>query len=474
MRVALFLAFFLPLQAAEKPNLLFIFADDMTYEAIGALGNEEIKTPNLDRLFKSGTTFTHAYNPGGWNGAICIASRTMLMSGRMLWNAEKEEKTMQKDLVGRKGTWPQMLSESGYETYMTGKWHVKIKPSTIFDHVGDVRPGMPRDRANAYNRPLPGQPDSWDATDVKEGGFWEGGKHWSEVEADTAIGYLNHAKSHEKPFFIYLAFNAPHDPRQAPQEYLDMYPTDQVEVPEDFLPLYPHRNVMQAGKDLRDEALAPFPRTYEAVKVHRKEYFAIISHLDAQIGRVLDQLEKNGQRENTYICFTADHGLSVGHHGLVGKQNMYDHSIRVPFVLAGPELEAGRKIESPIYLQDIIPTSLEAAGAEVPEHVQFESLVPLIEGTATGRDSIYVGYRLSQRQITEGEFKLIVYPRGQVVRLFNLKEDPLEKDDLIEKGEGIEKARDLLKKLKVLQKEMNDSLELGRYPDLAMPVKRKK
>ncbi|MGJ8698265.1 MAG: sulfatase-like hydrolase/transferase [Verrucomicrobiaceae bacterium] len=468
MRFSLLLALILPLQAAEKPNILFIFADDMTYEALDAYGDTEIKTPNLDKLFESGTTFTHAYNPGGWNGAICVASRTMLMSGRQLWYAHKEEPTMQKELVGKKGTWPQMLSEQGYETYMTGKWHVKIKPDTIFDHVGDVRPGMPRDRKNAYNRPLDGKPDPWSATDREEGGFWEGGKHWSEVEADTAIGYLNHAKAGDQPFFVYLAFNAPHDPRQAPQEFLDMYPTEGVKVPDDFLALYPHRNVMQAGKDLRDEALAPFPRTYRAVQTHRREYFALITHLDAQIGRVIDQLEANGQRENTYIVFAADHGLSVGHHGLLGKQNMYDHSIRVPFAISGPKVEAGKRIDAPIYLQDIVPTSLEAAGGEIPEHVQFESLVPLLKGESQGRDAIYVGYRLSQRQITKDGYKLIVYPRGQVARLFNLNEDPHEKDDLLEKGEGIEKARELLKELKKLQKPVGDELELGSYPDLRM------
>jgi len=464
---ALLFALFLPLQAAEKPNFLFIFADDMTYDAIGALGHQEIKTPHLDQLVESGTTFSRAYNPGGWNGAICIASRTMLLSGRQLWYAEKEAGGMKNDLVAKEGTWPQMLSSAGYETFMTGKWHVDIPAGKIFDHVGEVRPGMPRDRVNAYNRPLEGKPDSWSATDRDEGGFWEGGKHWSEVEADTAIGYLDIARGSEKPFFIYLAFNAPHDPRQAPQEYLDLYPAEEIAIPKNFQPLYPHRNVMQAGRDLRDEALAPFPRTTRAVQVHRREYYALISHLDAQIGRVLDRLEENGQRENTYVIFTADHGLSVGHHGLLGKQNMYDHSVRVPFVVSGPNLEPGRKIEHGIYLQDIVPTTLEAAGAEVPEHVQFESIVPILRGNSQGRGAITTGYRMSQRQVTDGDYKLIVYPRGQVARLFHLKEDPYEKSDLLEEGRGIEKGRALLEKLKELQEQTGDELDLGSYPDLA-------
>ncbi len=154
MEISLLLALLLPLQAAEKPNILFIFADDMTHEAIGALGNSKIKTPHLDKLFKSSITFTHAYNSGGWNGAICVASRTMLMTGRQLWYAHREEPDLKGKFVPAQKTCPQMLSTAGYETYMTGKWHVKIAADTIFDHVGDVRPGMPNGIDRGYNRPL--------------------------------------------------------------------------------------------------------------------------------------------------------------------------------------------------------------------------------------------------------------------------------------------------------------------------------
>src|SRR5690606_15437259 len=147
--------------------------------------------------------------------------------------------------------------------------------------------------------------------------------------------------------------------------------------PEPFLPSYP----LDIGSNrIRDEQLAPFPRTEHAVKVHRQEYYAIITHLDAQIGRILDALEASGQAENTYIVFTSDHGLACGHHGLMGKQNMYEHSMRVPFVVVGPGVTAGQRIDAPIYVQDIMPTTLEWAGAKVPEGVDFRSLVPLLQG----------------------------------------------------------------------------------------------
>ena len=445
MRIsALLLALVSLLPAAEKPNVLFIFADDMTYEAIGSFRLTEVKTPHLDKLFASGTQFTHAYNSGGWSGAICMASRNMMMTGRYLWHAHREEKSM-----GQRRLWPQLMSDAGYTTYMTGKWHVRMNADKLFDHVGDVRPGMPNQVPKGYNRPIEGQPDPWDSADKANNGFWKGGKHWSEVEADTAIKFLGMARDDPRPFFFYLAFNAPHDPRQAPQEYLDMYPLDEIKTPENYLEAYPHRKVMKSPHSLRDEKLAPMPRTEYAVKVARREYFALITHMDAQIGRVLEALEKNGQRENTYIIFTADHGLGCGRHGLLGKQNMYDPSIRVPYLVAGPKLEAGRKISSPIYIQDTVPSTLEAVGAEVPAHIQYQSFIPVIKGESDGREQIYNAYLESaQRALTKDGYKLILYPGGKVARLFDLEKDPFEKTDLLEKGEGKEKARELFKILK--------------------------
>ncbi|MGD1977964.1 MAG: sulfatase-like hydrolase/transferase [Akkermansiaceae bacterium] len=457
----LFLAMLAPLWG-KKPNVLFIFADDMTYEAIGSLGIVDVDTPNLDHLFASGTQFTHAYNSGGWNGAICVASRNMMMTGRYLWNARKEEKTMSKRRL-----WPQLMSDAGYTTYMTGKWHVKMKAPDVFDHVGDVRPGMPNQVKVGYNRPMKGKKDPWDPTDPSHGGFWKGGKHWSEVEADTAIRFLGMAKKDEKPFFMYLAFNAPHDPRQSPKEYLDRYPLDRVKVPGNYQDAYPHRNVMKAPHSLRDEKLAPMPRTEFSVKTARKEYFALITHMDAQIGRVLDALKKSGMEDNTYIIFTADHGLACGRHGLLGKQNMYDHSVRVPYVLTGPGVKAGKKIASPIYIQDSVPSVLEMAGAKVPAHIQYQSYRPVLAGNGDGRTQIYTAYLdNAQRALTKDGYKLILYPGGGIARLYHLAEDPFEKKDLLESGKGKAKARELFEALKAEAKVHGDSLKFGEYSAL--------
>ncbi|MCB1133078.1 MAG: sulfatase-like hydrolase/transferase [Verrucomicrobiae bacterium] len=454
--------------AAEKPNILFLFTDDQSYEAIHCAGRLKIETPNLDRLAGRGMMFTHAYNMGAWHGAVCVASRTMLNTGRSLWSAHGIEKTLAAERdAGR--MWAPMMHKAGYETYFTGKWHVAIKPGSVFDHCSRELPGMPPTVPSAYNRPLEGKPDSWRSDDPANGGYWKGGTHWSVVTADHAIEHLDSAAKSDKPFFLYTAFNAPHDPRQAPTEFLDRYDVAKIDVPKSFLPEYPHAKSMGAGPTLRDEKLAPFPRTEFAVRTHRREYFALVTHLDAQIGRILEALETNGQTDNTWIFLTSDHGLSCGHHGLMGKQNPYDVAVRVPFLVSGPGVPAGEICREPIYLQDVMPTTLELAGADLPEHVEFRSLLPFLRGEsgATGRESVYYAYMDTQRAITHDGWKLIVYPKARVVRLYQVSKDPDETKDLAWNKLYAGRIRSLFGKLVELQDKHGDPLDLkSLYPHL--------
>lgn len=454
------------LQSADKPNILFLFADDQCFETIAALGHTDIDTPNLDRLVRHGTTFTHAYNMGSWSGAVCVASRTMLITGRTVWRANQIYKTTDQEReAGR--LWPQMMSRAGYETYFTGKWHIQAQAEKAFDVVKDVRAGMPKDVPAGYNRPLAGQPDPWSPSDPQFGGFWAGGKHWSEVVGDNTIGFLDAAAKSEKPFFMYIAFNAPHDPRQSPQEYVDRYPLDRISIPANYLADYPHKDTIGCGPGLRDEKLAPFPRTELAVKTHRQEYYAIITHMDAQIGRILDALEKSGEAENTWIFFTADHGLAVGHHGLMGKQNMYDHSLRVPFVVNGPGVKAGKKISAPIYLQSAMATALDLAGVAKEEPVEFASVLPLLEGKGDGLGAVYGAYLDLQRAVIHDGWKLILYPKAKVARLYHVANDPLELEDLADDPAQVERKKALFAKFLELQIEFEDSLDVAAlYPDL--------
>ncbi len=450
-------------EGSRRPNIVFIFADDLSYRAVRYAGNPDVRTPNIDRLARSGLVFTHAYNQGSWSGAVCVASRTMLNTGRYLWHAKNLVGHLEQERqAGR--IWSEQLRRAGYDTYFTGKWHVRLNAKSTFDFVTHVRPGMPKQTPEGYNRPIEGKPDPWSPYDPKFGGFWEGGTHWSEVLRDDARAFLRQAARRNRPFFMYLAFNASHDPRQSPKSYVDRYPPSKLALPKTFLPEYPFKDAMGCGKSLRDERLAPFPRTPYAVRVHRQEYYALITHMDDQIGAILGTLDELGLADNTYVVFTADHGLAVGEHGLFGKQNQFDHSVRVPFIIRGPGIAAGRRIEAPIYLQQVMPTTLEWAGLDVPDFVEFQSLLPLIQGKASRSAKtrpIYGAYLELQRMIVDGRYKLIVYPRVSKVLLFDLQDDPWELRDLASDPAHAKTVQRLLGKLQKLQEKTGDSLDLS-------------
>ncbi|MDV7185961.1 sulfatase-like hydrolase/transferase [Lutibacter sp. TH_r2] len=477
-------------QEEAKPNIVFIFTDDQTYSSIQALGNKEIITPNMDNLVKEGTTFTHAYNMGSWSGAVCAASRAMINSGRSVWRANKFRKNWsKKDSVSISKSWGKLMESAGYDTYMTGKWHVDAPADMVFQNTTHIRPGMPKDAwdhftmvkkfdslskikgansedimPNGYNRPQDENDKSWSPSDTSKGGYWQGGKHWSEVLKDDAIGFINQAKQKDNPFFMYLAFNAPHDPRQAPQEYQDMYSLENISVPKSFLPEYPYRHNIANGDNLRDEALAPFPRTEYAIKVHTKEYYASITHVDVQIGKIIDALKKSGKMDNTYIIFTADHGLAMGRHGLLGKQSLFDHSMRPPMVIVGPSIPKNQKTNADVYLQDVMATSLDIAGVEKPTYVEFNSFLDIAKGERKESyyNSIYGAYLSVSRMIRKDGYKLLVYPEINKLLLFDMNNDPEEMHDLAGDISNKEKIKTMFDQLLVLQKEMDDPLDISK------------
>lgn len=473
----------------NKPNIVFIFTDDQTYSSVNALGNKEIFTPAMDQLVKEGTTFTHAYNMGSWSGAVCAASRAMLNTGRFVWRANDfRQNWVKKDTASYNQSWGKLMEAEGYDTYLTGKWHVDAPADALFQNTVHIRPGMPKDAwdhfkmvakfdslskvkggksadivPNGYNRPQHENDHSWSPTDTSKGGYWQGGAHWSEVLRDDAIGFINVAKTKNKPFFMYLAFNAPHDPRQAPQEYQDMYSLENISVPKSYLPEYPFRHDIANGDNLRDEALAPFPRTEFAIKTHIKEYYASITHVDAQIGAIIKALQESGKMDNTYIFFTADHGLAMGRHGLIGKQNLFDHSMRPPMVIIGPDIPKDRRTDADVYLQDIMATTLDIAGAEKPTYIEFNSFLDIAKGETkkSKYESIYGAYLNVQRMIRKDGFKLLVYPEINKVLLFNMNEDPEEMNDLAGDISNKEKINTMFNELLVLQKEMDDPLNIS-------------
>jgi len=257
---------------------------------------------------------------------------------------------------------------------------------------------------------------------------------------------------------MYVAWNAPHDPRQAPKEFVDMYPAEKIEVPPNYLPEHPFDQGDSKG---RDEILAPFPRTREDVQVHRREYYALLSYMDHQLGRILDALEKSGQRDNTYVIITGDHGLAVGEHGLMGKQNLYDCSIRMPFIVTGPGIAAGRRIDSMMYQHCIFPTICDLAGIATPATVQFSSVAPLLHGERTPIfDSIYCAYRGFQRMVRTDKYKLILYPEVKEIQLFDIEKDPWEMKNLASNPANAKTISELFQELKKWQGRVSDTLSL--------------
>jgi arylsulfatase A-like enzyme len=453
------------LAGVKKPNILFIIADDQAPLSIGGVNNPEIKTPNLDRLAKQGVLFSHCFNQGSWSGAVCVASRTMLITGQSVFKAPANKAYLDKwanarGAIAVEGStevklWPEVFREAGYETFLTGKWHNNHHSAlTGFSQAKAIAKGMYEtldpsgSKKPGYDRPTP-ENNQWKPWDRKFTGHWtpfvrdivtkngtrEIGneytvhKHSSELFADNAVEFLRKTKDTDKPFFMYVAFNAPHDPRQAPRKFVEMYPPDKIAIPENYLPEHPFDN---GAIKIRDEALAPYPRTKKVVQVHRSEYYAIITHMDREIGRILKSLKKSGRADNTYVVFTADHGLSVGQHGLMGKQNPYEHSIRMPFMISGPGIAKNVTVAEKIYMQSVYPTTCELAGLNVPKTVDFKSVLPLIKGEkGNGEKIIFNAYIETQRLVRTDRYKLVHYPKIGRNQLFDLKEDPLETKDLI-------------------------------------------
>ena len=447
----------------ERPNFLFLIADDLTFRSIQSRNNPEVHTPNFDRLAASGCMFNHAFHQGAWTGAVCVPSRTMLNTGLSCFRAQKEAEDVP--------TWGETLGASGYDTYICGKWHLSaVMLGRSFHEMGMVGPAMlpsTPENGQAYHRPAPG--NTWQPDDTSQGGHWVHTNLWAgekpgriqhscSMYADKAIDFLTTQLPHRtNPFFMYVGFNSPHDPRQAPKEFLDLYPQDKIEIPPNYLPLHPFD---QGDSHTRDEVLAPFPRTKEAVQVHRREYYALISYLDAQIGRILDALEQTGRAGNTYVILTADHGLAVGEHGLLGKQNLYDCSTRMPLIIAGPGVAHGRQVDELVYQHSLFATTCELAGVEPPETVQFPSLVPLLHGSKTLHDAVFCYYTRFQRSVRTPTHKLIVYPEAKQVQLFDLVADPYETTNRADDASLAEVKQTLWARLKEFQKELGDPLVL--------------
>ena len=255
---------------------------------------------------------------------------------------------------------------------------------------------------------------------------------------------------------MYVAFTAPHDPRQSPQSYVDKYPAESISLPPNFRAM---PEIDSGDYNIRDEALMTFPRSEQQTKQFIGEYYAMVEHMDHQIGRIIDTLDASPYGKNTYIIFTSDHGLAVGKHGLAGKQNVYDHSIRAPFIMVGKGIPENARAKGMFYLNSIFATTAELVGIDVPDSVQGPSVLPIINGEKdVMNDYIYGSYRHFQRMARSHRYKLVYYPLLKKNVLFDLKNDPWEMTDISTQPGSDKIISQLTAKLEQLKVEVGDPL----------------
>ncbi len=449
-----------PQPAKRPPNVLFLLTDDQRPDTIRALGNTVIHTPHLDALVKNGTTFTRAVcaNP------LCVPSRAEILTGCSGFR-NGVLPAYRNQLDPKLALWPETMRAAGYHTWYVGKWHTSGRPSTrgYSDTEGLFAGGKgdPPRQVDHQGREVTGYRGWMFQTDEGKT-FPEKGvglsPDISRHFADAAISLLK--RKPDKPFFLHVNFTAPHDPLLLPPGYEKKYDPKRMPLPANFLEKHPFDHGNLSG---RDEKLLPSPRTPEDVRTELAAYYVVISHLDEQIGRILEALQSTGLAENTIILFASDHGLAIGSHGLRGKQNMYQHTIGVPLVISGPGLPKDQRCDAQVYLRDLFPTVCELTGIKTPDTVEGQSLAPLLQGKAKSIYPEVFGYFMDvQRMVRTDQWKLIQYPRINKYQLFDLRNDPSELKDLAEDPRHKNLVRELRGKLEAWQKKVGDPLLAGK------------
>ncbi|MCA9178211.1 MAG: sulfatase-like hydrolase/transferase [Planctomycetales bacterium] len=422
-----------PANGADRPNILFIIVDDQSpFDLKAYAPDSRLETPNIDRLAAEGMVFDGAHHMGAWAGAVCTASRHMVMSGRTLWHipdssrrGARNPNVANPELVPpdlAQQTMAAVFNRAGYDTMRTCKQGNSYPAANqLFQVVKDA---------------------------TKRGGDDESGSAW---HAEQVLEYLEGraARQDADPFLIYFGFSHPHDTRDGKPELLAKYGAvnhrdrkqlppahpSQPPLPPNYLAKHPF---FHGHPQLRDEVAVSGVWERRDERTIRNELgreFACSENIDVQIGRVLRQLEQMGELDNTYIFYTADHGMAIGRHGLQGKQNLYEHTWRVPFIVKGPGIKRGVRATGNIYLLDVLPTLCDLAGIAQPETVEGKSFRPVLEGRqASVRDTLYGAYcggtKPGMRSVKHGDWKLIKYDvmDGTVrqTQLFNLAENPHE------------------------------------------------
>lgn len=423
----------------KRPNILFILADDQSpfdlkvYDA-----GSKLETPVLDKLAAEGMVFDGAHQMGAWVGAVCTPSRHMIMSGRTVWH-----------LPGKKSRNPLTADPKYVPTDLADHTMAPVFNAAGYDTMRTCKKGNSYGAANKKFTVV------HDAT--KRGGTDESGSGW---HGERVLEYLKEreASKDSDPFLIYFGFSHPHDTRDGKPELLAKYGAvnhkDETKLPKlnakqpplpvNYLPKHPFDNTHM---NVRDEVRVSGVwknRDESTIRNELGREFACSENIDIQVGKVLAQLEAMGELDNTYIIYTADHGMAIGRHGLQGKQNLYEHTFRVPFIVKGPGIKPGTRARGNVYLLDVLATLCDLTGVKPPETNQGISMKPILMGEKESvRDvlyGVYCGGDLpGMRCVKKDGWKLIQYEStksgAKSTQLFNLRENP---NELIEQHHSAE------------------------------------
>jgi arylsulfatase A-like enzyme len=425
-------------ETPARPNVLILFTDDQRADTIAAFRERgfALETPNLDRLARRGVSMTRVRMQGSRHGATCVPSRAMLFSGRSLFRVDER--------LERDPTWPQAFAQAGYTTFLTGKWHnQEASVSRNFQRGRGIFTGGMTNPLSARLRDLV-DGNLTKAVPVRQ--------HTCEVFADEAIRFLQ--EDQQAPFFCVVAFNGPHDPHIVPDDFSIQYKSDDIPLPGNYLERHPFDN---GEMEIRDEKLLPWPRAPDQVRQMLADYYRYVSYLDFQVGRILDAIEASPHADSTLIVFASDSGVARGSHGLIGKQNLYEHSVRVPLIIAGPGIPEGKSSSALCYLFDLLPTLgdlCDVASPETSEGLSVRS--SLLDPQGTAREELFLAYGGVQRAVCDARWKLIHYPRIDQTQLFDLENDPGEVVNLALKPDHAARVEEMKNRLRRLQEEFDD------------------
>ncbi|MGD9128306.1 MAG: sulfatase, partial [Planctomycetia bacterium] len=370
--------------AAERPNILFIMADDHCQAAISAYGSKVMQTPNLDRIANEGMRFDRAVV----TNALCGPSRAVLITGK--YNHMNGFCRNNALFDGKQQTFPKLLQKAGYETAIVGKWHLQTQP-TGFD----------------YYSVIPDQGRFYDCRMKETGAPWENGRrggvvqkgYLTDVITDKAIGWLKQRET-DKPFMLMVHHKAPHNPHQPAPRHKNLFADKKFPEPPTLLDDYKGRVPELMADDLIfSRLLICHYREYkkeleEAQKMNRADgtrlmyqtfmrgYTRLIATLDEDIGRLLDHLDKSGLSDNTIVIYVSDNGFFTGEHGFFNKMFMYEPSLQIPLMVRWPgKVKPGSVNENDLVsMLDVAPLLLDAAGAPIPADMQGRSFKPLLSG----------------------------------------------------------------------------------------------